>query len=186
MTYRMALVIFAILLVTTAATLLWMGRVPFCECGIISLWSGNVQSNQNSQQFLDPYSFTHVAHGILFFWILRGATRGRVGNAALFVAAIALESGWEILENTDFVINRYREATISLDYYGDSIFNVMGDILVAAAGFLLAVRAPTWVTLAVLVGFEVMLAFWIRDGLFLNILMLIYPLEFVKDWQSGL
>src|SRR5438876_3645824 len=106
----------------TAMIELWMGRLPFCKCGTIRLWAGNIWSNENSQQFTDPYTFTHILHGVLIYfglWLVAGK---RLSIGARLVCAVALESGWEILENTNFIIDRYRAATISLDYYGDSIF----------------------------------------------------------------
>src|SRR3989344_3642818 len=116
------------IILLTILMLFSMGRIPFCKCDIISLWSSDVVSNQQSQQLADPYTFTHVIHGIAFYFILWAIFRKRLSPVQRLLIAIGIEGAWEILENTDYVINRYREATISLDYYGDSVLNSIGDI----------------------------------------------------------
>ena len=167
-----------------AAVLLAMGRHPFCECGIVRIWTSDTQSAENSQQLLDPYSFTHVTHGLLLYGLLRViAARRTIGHRALM--AIALESLWEVIENTDAVIERYRAATLALGYFGDSVFNSLGDILMCAVGFALAARCRTSITVAVAIGLELMLLFWIRDNLTLNLIMLAWPIEALKQWQLG-
>ena len=174
----------AAIVIAAAATLWTMGRVPICKCGYVKLWHGVVQSAENSQHLADWYSFTHVIHGFAFYavlWIL--GRRWPIG--ARLVVAVFVESAWEILENTDWIINRYREATISLDYYGDSVVNSVADIFAMTAGFALAARLPVWATIALTVAIELLLLYWIRDNLTLNILMLIYPLDAVRRWQAG-
>ena len=167
-----------------ALTLHLMGRLDTCACGTIRLWQGDVHSAENSQQLTDWYTSTHVLHGLLFYLALRYLAPGwRLGPRLL--AATVIEAGWEIFENTDLIINRYREATISLGYYGDTVLNSATDIVAMVAGFLIAARAPVWLSIALFIATEAILALIIRDNLTLNILMLIWPVEAIKHWQAG-
>jgi hypothetical protein len=178
--------VFVILAVVALAAILElaMGRTPVYEHGPVRLWSGEVQSDQNSQQIADPYTLTHVSHGV----VLYGLTRLALGPSRSWLRAtvtVALEAAWEVLENTDLVIERYRVETISLDYYGDSVLNSVCDVLACVIGFGLTARLPTRVTIIGVLVFEAVLAIWIRDNLALNVIMLIRPIEAIRSWQRG-
>ncbi|MGD9562090.1 MAG: DUF2585 family protein [Pyrinomonadaceae bacterium] len=174
----------ALTIVAAAVSLNLQGRVWWCEAGDYWPWSWEVWSRHNSQHLLDPYSFTHMLHGVLEFWLI-GLIFKRMPLAWRLFLALFIESSWEVVENTQYVINRYREATISLDYYGDSIANSLADIVFCGLGFLIALRLRFWRSLALFIATEVILFFWIRDSLLLNIIMLLYPIEAIKHWQTG-
>jgi hypothetical protein len=160
------------------------GRLWWCACGQPALWWGDTNSAHNSQHPFDPYSLTHVLHGIVFCGVLALVAR-RLTPAWRLCLAVALAALWEVVENTDFVIDRYRSATASLGYNGDTIANSLGDILSAAVGFVLARRLGLWWSLALFAAVEVVLLFWIRDSLLLNVVMLIHPIPAVRAWQMG-
>jgi hypothetical protein len=184
LTPRHAALIIAGLIALQAAVLFAMGRPPICTCGTVKLWHGVVQSSENSQHIFDWYSFTHVLHGFwLYFFGWFFLRQWPV--VARLVLAVVLEAGWEMLENTNFVIDRYRAATISLDYYGDSIVNSVGDAVSMMTGFALARLFPLWASVGAVIVIEVGLIFLIRDNLFLNVLMLIYPLDGIRAWQAA-
>jgi hypothetical protein len=174
-----------LLMLVSAAVLHGMGQPWWCAQGDLTPWSFAVNSPHNSQHLFDPYTLTHVLHGIAFYALLWALAGGRLSLRQRFLLAMAVEAAWEIFENTDFVIQRYREATISLDYFGDSIINSLGDILACAAGYLMAAGLPLWGSIATFAGVEILLLVWIRDSLLLNILMLLWPIEAIKAWQSG-
>jgi hypothetical protein len=174
----------ALLIVALAAgVLLWMGRIPMCKCGYIKLWHGNRADSQTSQHLTDWYTYSHVLHGIIFYWLLTVVSRGYLSVGARLVIAAMIEGAWEIFENTPFVINRYRSQTLSRDYFGDSVINSVADMLAMVVGFMLAARLPAWITVSLVIAVELVLLWLIRDNLALNILMLLYPIEAIKQWQ---
>jgi hypothetical protein len=159
-------------------------RSWWCSCGQTFLWVGDIWSSHTSQHLLDPYAFTHVLHGFLLFWLL-SLLLPRIPKLWQLSLAILLEALWEVFENTEFTIQRYREATAALGYYGDSVANSLGDIAMCGIGFLTAQRLGLRRSLVAFAVTEVVLLFWIRDSLLLQILMLIHPIDSLKAWQMG-
>lgn len=166
----------------TALLLRLEGRLWFCACGRIQLWSGQICSANNSQHFLDPYSFTHVLHGFLFFWLIAWLFSRLRANWQLALA-VAVEAGWEVFENTNFIIDRYRSETAALGYTGDTVVNSFGDILCCLLGFIVARRLGLRRSLVVFAVLELVLVVWIKDSLLLEILMLVVPIDGVRAWQ---
>lgn len=158
-------------------------RIWWCKWGDYSVWSSDAWGKHNSQHFLDPYSLTHVLHGVLFFWLISLIFR-KTPFVWQFTLAIFVECAWEIVENSSTVIEHYRTATLALDYYGDSIANSLGDIFCCGFGFWLACKLKFRRSLLLFLLVEIVLLVWIHDSLLLNIVMLIHPIEAVKQWQN--
>jgi hypothetical protein len=168
-------------LVLLAVSLWFEGRLAFCECGF-RFWSGDTCSATNSQQLFDPYSFTHILHGFFLFWIV-SLLWSRARRAWQLWLALTLEVAWEIFENTQFVIDRYRAETAALGYTGDTIVNSFGDVTCALVGFLIARQLGATRAVIVFLVLEIILVLWIHDSLLLQLLMLIHPIETIKLWQ---
>jgi hypothetical protein len=176
--------VIVIVLAATALQLHQQGRAWWCSCGRAFLWTSNAWGSLTSQTFLDPYSFTHVLHGLMFSSLLALLVRTLPTSWRLCVA-IAIESVWELIENTDTVIQHYRAATASLGYQGDTVMNSLGDIMCCGVGFMIARKLGWRRSIALFILTEAVLLIWIRDSLLLEVLMLVHPISAVKVWQMG-
>jgi hypothetical protein len=181
---RTQIAIVAALIIAAGGALYAMSHPLICKCGYVKLWHFDAMSAENSQHIIDWYTPSHIIHGFLLyalFWLI--APRSSFGTR--LILAVSLESAWEVTENTDYVINHYREMTVSLDYYGDSVLNSISDILFMISGFFLAARLPVWVTILLATTLEVFIGVMIRDGLTLNVIMFVWPSEAILQWQQG-
>ena len=167
-----------------ALILLWMGRPPICTCGTVKLWVGTVNGPDNSQHLADWYTPSHIIHGF-FFYLLGWLFLRRNPPGDRLLGAVLIEAGWEILENSQFIIDRYREATMALGYNGDSVINSVADIVWMIFGFAVARRLPVWATVALALAMELLTLIVIRDNLALNVLMLLAPNDSIRAWQAG-
>ncbi|MEI7480383.1 MAG: DUF2585 family protein [bacterium] len=181
--YRVAIIGGLIILSVVATVELLSGRSLFGPDGRFGWWDNNVWSSENSQRVADAYSFSHIIHGILFYAFLWLVAR-KLPLKYRFLIALVIEAGWELLENSPLIINRYREATIALGYVGDSVLNSVSDVVMVVIGFLIARFSKIWISIALIIIMELGCLFWVRDNLTLNVLMLVHPVESVKVWQS--
>lgn len=160
------------------------GRNWWCDCGYVKFWDGTLNGPNDAQHFSDYYTFSHIIHGLAFFGILWLVAR-RLPLGLRFVFAVMIEEAWELFENSNFMIQRYRDITIANAYQGDSILNSTSDVLFMSLGFFLAWKLPLWASIILIIAMEVVVGFLIRDNLTLNILMLLYPVQVIKKWQMG-
>ena len=167
-----------------ALVLLWWGQPVTCACGTIKLWEGVVLGSGNSQHITDWYTFSHLIHGVIFYWLL-GRFFPQMSLWAKFFLAVGVEVAWELLENTPLVIDYYRQQALAQGYVGDSVLNSVCDTVAMAVGFVAAWRLPRWVVIGGAVVLEAVTLYFIRDGLVLNVLNFAYQFDFIKNWQSG-
>ena len=181
--YRYVILSFALILVVTGAIELWTGRAAWGTDGKFGWWEADVWSSENSQRVADAYTFSHIIHGMVFYAFLWLVAR-RLPMRYRFIIALLMEAAWELLENSPLIINRYREVTISLGFVGDSVLNSVSDVVFAGLGFFMAWCSRVWVTILLIIVFELGCLFWVRDNLTLNVIMLVTPSETIKEWQS--
>ncbi len=177
---------FLVLLVVLVQILILklQGHIWICDCDYVKLWHGAINSNQDSQHISDWYTFSHIIHGFVFYWLLKKFTKNKYSLGTYLLLSVLVEVGWEIFENSSFIINRYRE-TASLMYFGDSIINSVGDVFWMILGFFLASRLQVWLSVFIVIALELFTLYFIRDNLTLNIVMLLYPFDFIRNWQLG-
>ena len=184
MSWRIGTLAVGVFVAIQVLVLYLLGQPAICACGYVKLWEGVVASVGNSQHLTDWYTFSHIIHGIIFYWLL-GKVFPRVSMLWRFVLALGIEVSWEILENTPMVIEHYRNQALAQGYVGDSILNSLSDTFAMVGGFLLAWRLPIMASVLLVLGLELFVGYAIRDGLLLNIVNLAYPFEFIAKWQMG-
>src|SRR3990167_11287026 len=181
--YRVMIIWLLLVAIVTGAIEYSTGRALLGPDGLFGWWDGNIWGSENSQRVADAYSFSHIIHGMIFYWFLWLVAR-KVPVKYRFIMALVLEAAWELLENSPIIIDRYRAATIAQGYVGDSVLNSVSDVLMAGLGFVIARYSRVWATVVLIVMMELGCLFWIRDNLTLNVVMLVYPIESLKVWQS--
>ena len=187
--HRRAVVAALVITAITLAVLFAMGRPPICSCGYVALWYGDINASGNSQHLSDWYTPSHIIHGMLFYalgWFLfrKLGLGGKQAAKWSFPLAVFIEAAWEILENTSWIIDRYRSVTVNWGYSGDSIINSMADIGWMSFGFWLALKLPVRVTVALAIIAEIVTALVVQDNLTLNVIMLLFPLDAIAQWQG--
>jgi Protein of unknown function (DUF2585) len=187
---RTTIIVSIVITAATVGILLAMGRPPICECGYVKLWHGDINSMGNSQHIADWYTPSHIIHGPVFYalgWLL--FAKWKIGGEGAvkwgLPLAVFLEAAWEVLENTQMVINRFRSVTANWGYSGDSVLNSFADIGWMAFGFYLAMRLPIKVTIVGAIVLEVLAAWVVRDGLTLTVIMLLFPIDAIAEWQAA-
>jgi hypothetical protein len=189
--HRFVILSLLIVLVLVGGMECLSGRLLLGPDGRFGWWDGNIWGNETSQRVADVYSFSHIIHGMLFYGVLwfiwsklPKRLQGKFPRYYWFLIALLIEGGWELLENSPIVIDRYRSATIALGYAGDSVLNSVSDIGMMAFGFLIARFSKVWVILALIVVLELGCLWWVRDNLTLNVLQLVYPSQAIRQWQN--
>ena len=176
------IITFGVILLVVAIVEYMLGRSPLGPDGHFGWWDGDIWSSENSQRVADPYTFSHIAHGLIFYWFL-GLVAKKLPKKYRLIIAILIEAGWEILENSPIIINRYRDVTIASGYVGDSILNSVSDIVWMAIGFWFASCSKVWISIVLLVTMELGCAYYVRDNLTLNVIMLVDPIPAIQQWQ---
>lgn len=182
--YKVVIIGLLLIVVITGGIEFLSGRSLLGPDGNFGWWEGSVWSSENSQRVADAYTFSHIIHGMLFYAFLWWVAR-KVPMKYRFLIALVMEASWELLENSPIIIDRYRAVTISLGYVGDSVLNSVSDVMFAGIGFVVSKYSKFWVSVALIIAMEVGCFFWVRDNLTLNVIMLVYPLESIKVWQSA-
>lgn len=173
--------------VVVTATLLWLAGhdAVWWSSSYPAIWSSEVWSRSNSQHPLDPYTLTHTMFGILCFWTFSLIAKGSPLSRR-FLFAIIAACVWELCENSMLFIERFRHATAAADYMGDALVNSATDIAACGVGFMFAVKIKTRTSVLIFIAVELLTAIWVRDNLLLNVLMIVCPIEGVKNWQIGI
>lgn len=182
---RLLLILCAFGVPIIAVTLWAWGQPLICTCGYVQIWVGSVFSSGNSQHIADWYTLSHIVHGLLVVVVARSLFP-RLGYAWILGFAVVTGIGWEIIEHTDWVLNKFRATTLNQGYLGDSILNAVADYVFMMGGFFLARVMPTAVSLVIIIVLELTAAIIARDSLVLETIMLVYPVQAIEDWQQEL